>query len=361
MKTRRVPFLAVLALAALFISSTAGCAGSPVTPSEAGSTGEVSSVGTVSSEESSLAGAINPLTGLSGLSKDAVANRPVAVMVNNLKAAWSVQTGLNKADIVYETYVEGGITRLLAVYKNPADAPDIGTVRSLRYSYVDLAMGHDAILVHAGMDPNYCTKYIQQVKPNNLDINSTYSSAGFRENNGKALEHTLYTSGSKLVKAFPGSLRTTLKQTSKTMFSFRSETTPETPAENACASITMPFSSDYTSAFKYDAQKHVYLKSQGGNPHKDLRTGTQLSFKNVFVLYAKVTMFDDNYHVKTDLSSGTGVYVSEGGSQTVKWSKGSAADPLKVTMPDGTELKVNAGNSWICFVDINQKSAVTVQ
>ena len=61
----------------------------------------------------------NNLTGEKNLEKEETSkNRPVAIMVNNLNIAQKVQTGLTQADIVYETEVEGGITRLLAVFKD---------------------------------------------------------------------------------------------------------------------------------------------------------------------------------------------------------------------------------------------------
>ena len=61
---------------------------------------------------------VNPLTGIADISKDALSRRPVAIMVNNVSTAQGVQTGVADADIVYETEVEGGITRLMAVYQD---------------------------------------------------------------------------------------------------------------------------------------------------------------------------------------------------------------------------------------------------
>ena len=57
----------------------------------------------------------NPLTGVEDLTLEQSQNRPVAVMVNNISIAQKVQAGLTKADIVCETGVEGGITRLMPV------------------------------------------------------------------------------------------------------------------------------------------------------------------------------------------------------------------------------------------------------
>ena len=100
---------------------------------------------------------VNPLTGVENIEDEAITyRRPVAVMINNISVAQKVQTGLTQADIVYETEVEGGITRLMAVFQDITKVEQFGTVRSARYPYVDLAMGHNAIYVHHGQDNTYC-------------------------------------------------------------------------------------------------------------------------------------------------------------------------------------------------------------
>ena len=58
--------------------------------------------------------------------------RPYAVMINNIAVARKYQSGLDDAYIVYEMIVEGGITRLLALYKD-ANVDRIGSVRSSRH------------------------------------------------------------------------------------------------------------------------------------------------------------------------------------------------------------------------------------
>src|SRR5688500_16975095 len=44
------------------------------------------------------------------------ARPPVAVMIDNLPGGSRPQIGLDRADLVYELLVEGGITRFMAVY-----------------------------------------------------------------------------------------------------------------------------------------------------------------------------------------------------------------------------------------------------
>jgi len=83
---------------------------------------------------------INPLTGELNVLPENAGKRPVAVMVNNISHAQSVQAGLGDADIIFESLAEGGITRLMAVFYDVSKAGQIGTVRSARYTYAQLAL-----------------------------------------------------------------------------------------------------------------------------------------------------------------------------------------------------------------------------
>ena len=65
--------------------------------------------------EPAVPAGMNPLTGLP-MEPEYERNRPVAVMLNNLKKA-QPQLGNAQADIIYEVPAEGGITRMLAVYQ----------------------------------------------------------------------------------------------------------------------------------------------------------------------------------------------------------------------------------------------------
>ncbi|GIW49783.1 MAG: hypothetical protein KatS3mg080_0394 [Anoxybacillus sp.] len=90
-----------------------------------------------------------PLTGMPANEK--TMQRAVAVMINNYPAA-RPQSGLHKADIVYEVLAEGDITRLLAIYQS--EQPDvIGPVRSARDYFIQLSNGFHALYVCHGWSP----------------------------------------------------------------------------------------------------------------------------------------------------------------------------------------------------------------
>ena len=75
------------------------------------------------------------------------------VMLNNLKDAMP-QLGVSKADIIYEIPAEGGVTRMIGVFQSLEGVETLGSIRSTRPYYLEVALGHDAILVHAGASPD---------------------------------------------------------------------------------------------------------------------------------------------------------------------------------------------------------------
>ena len=84
--------------------------------------------GTANSSEAEKT--VNFLTGVEGDMSPLA--RPVAVTVNNLEASLP-QYGISGADIIMEFPVEGGITRLMALYGNYGSVPEVCSVRSCRY------------------------------------------------------------------------------------------------------------------------------------------------------------------------------------------------------------------------------------
>ena len=90
---------------------------------------------------------INPLTGLKTSVTDPSNKRPVAIVVDNISNAYKNQKGLYQADILYEALVAPGITRYVAIIEDYESVKDICNVRSGRDYHIDIAQGHNAILV----------------------------------------------------------------------------------------------------------------------------------------------------------------------------------------------------------------------
>ena len=295
---------------------------------------------------------VNPLTGVQDITDEDVVNRrPVAVMINNVSVAQKVQTGLNLADIVYETEVEGGITRLMAVFKDITKAKKFGTVRSARYPYVDLAMGHDAIYVHHGQDPTYCKPHLKDTQAFTLDTNN----AGERIKNGLATEHTLYGHGDKLWEYFKTKTKLDLDLDRVVTWQNFASSDKSITFENAANTVNVPFSTAAKSVFKYDTESGKYVRYSKDTLRTDYVTGESEYFKNNFVLKAKISDYPDGYHRKVALTSGEGFYCVNGTYTPILWSKGAASNSFKFTDTSGQSLQVNQGNSWVCIADIDAK------
>ena len=123
----------------------------PKTESRTASREEASSAGAVPEkgepEEPALKG-INDLTGMP-MDEAKENNRPLAVMINNIDIAQPLM-GVSQSDVMYECLAEGGITRIMACFKDPSGVAEIGSVRSARPYYIRIAQGMDAVYMHSG-------------------------------------------------------------------------------------------------------------------------------------------------------------------------------------------------------------------
>lgn len=300
---------------------------------------------------------VNPLTGVEDLTKGKEWNRPVAVTVNNISVAQSVQTGLGKADIVYETEVEGGITRLVAVYQDISKVEKIGTVRSARYAFIDLAMGHNAIYVHHGQDTTHAGPHLKDVDHFILDVNK----GGARLSNGLSSEHTLYAYGDSLWKELINEGYDLQNDDTTPWQQFADDDNPVS-FETSADEVSVSFSGSYKTTMKYDSSSGKYVRMFNGSECKDYVTGEPMYFKNVFVLNTTIRTYpncnDGKNHREVMLNSGSGYYFVNGTYTPIKWEKGAAGNSFSFTTDDGTTLTVNPGNSWVCIADQNRSKPV---
>ena len=300
---------------------------------------------TSSIEETESEKGVNPLTGVEEFEDISKAKqRPVAIMVNNVQVAQKVQTGLSKADIIYETEVEGGITRLMAVYQDVTKVEKIGSVRSARYPYVDLALGHNAVYVHCGQDPTYCKPHLSDIDDLDIDTNSKGAK---RIPNGLSSEHTLYAITGDLWESINDKFDTKVSS-AKAWANFTDQAL--TLDGGSATSISVPFPAATTN-FTYDAQSELYTRLSGSTILTDYNTKEATTVKNVFILLTTITTYPDGEHRKVALESGDGYYITNGTVQFIKWSKGAATNGFKFTDSNGKEISVSQGNSWVCIAN----------
>ena len=140
-------------------------------------------------------------------------SRPVAVMVNNIANSQRQnarpQRGIGSADLLIEAKVEGGITRLCAVFSDADSIPEVGPIRSGRDQFLQLLMPWDILYYHDG-ESIFCTQFVSVYGYSGLNIGGkNYFKTpippfvSHRNNRGRdvAYEHTEFTSGKEICKA----------------------------------------------------------------------------------------------------------------------------------------------------------------
>ena len=274
--------------------------------------------------------------------------RPYAVMINTHGDALP-QSGLQDAYIVYELMVEGGITRMMALFKGK-DFDKVGSVRSARTQYLGYVYENDAIYMHAGGAPDALSR-ISNEGINDVDVDGQY---GFRDSSlNRAWEHTLFTS-SDLIKQGISARGFRTEANVENLLTYQADTldlekyTDKVAANN----ISIQYSYYRTSEYSYDANAKVYLRSMNGIANTDLVTGEQYKVKNIIVYAVNYSNYCYNSNCKyqkiDNIGTGEGYYITEGYAIPITWEKADEKSQTKYKVKaTGDDLVVNDGNTYI--------------
>lgn len=272
--------------------------------------------------------------------------RPIAVMINNIKDVQPYQSGLQDAYLVYEFIVEGGITRMMAVYKD-ADTERIGSVRSSRHYYLDYALENDAIYTHFG----WSERAKSDISTLGIDnVNGLYDNAFWREKDlGLASEHTAFASMEKINTVI--SAKNYRKESEKDLLlNYSVDEIDVSSMEGAVKadSIDIKYSNYQTSSYTYDSENKVYLRSMNDKKHNDFVTKDQYTVKNIITYQVYNYTFDD--YGRQDLKNvgnGKGYYITDGYAVPITWEKDSRKSQTVYKYLNGEEITVNDGNTFI--------------
>lgn len=286
----------------------------------------------------------NPLTGEGQMEEQM--NRPYAVVINNIKAALP-HHGVSQADIIYEMLAEGGITRCLAIFTDISDVEKLGSVRSARTYFIDLSKAYDAILVHAG-GSEYAYDEFAKSGWAHLDGIQGASKYFYRDqarlSKGVAKEHTLFTSGEKVLAAAEARKLKTVRDEAMDYGLTFSENVDL--AGDAANKVTLNFTKKRETVMTYNPETGLYEGYQQGGDYIDGNTGETMTFKNVIVLHARTS--SDGYRMFADLiGTGNGYFACNGEMVAIKWSRKSAKQPFVYTLKDGTPIELGIGTTYV--------------
>ena len=271
--------------------------------------------------------------------------RPIAVMIDNHNQAWP-QAGLNQAYLVYEAVVEGGETRLMALFKG-VTVDKIGPVRSSRHYFLDYAMENDAIYAHYGWSPQ-AESDIKQYNINNLN-GITESEKTFWRVKDKSAPHNAVTSTTALLNAAKAKGYKT-KSSKKSVLNY---VTDEVKLENgqSATSVTIPHSTLQTVKYQYDEQNQVYKRYARKKAQTDWDTGDNITTKNIIVTFCDNYTLDDSENKGRqglrNIGTFDGYYITNGKAIKIKCIKEARNAQTKYEDLQGNEIQVNDGNTWI--------------
>lgn len=292
-----------------------------------------------------------PLTGLEAPSSDAVKTRVVSVKIENSPSA-RPQSGLDQADIVYETVTEGGITRFNALFQSHSPAV-IGPVRSARWSDFYIIQQYHAIFAHCGGESAAQVALADRRKYDDLD--QYFNPLPYWRAKDRTAPHNLYADVAKLrstgiqKRGFAASLEIE-------GLAFVRGASNATPT---VVQMTVPFAPDNRVTWRYDPATSLYARSINGKPHVDRVSHKQYRARNVVVMWAQMRGRDHRDAAGTQaveiILGGTGraTVFRDGVRFDGTWEAGSSAPPV-FRAANGQAIKLSPGVTWFQVIDNSQ-------
>lgn len=294
----------------------------------------------------------HPLNGT--LLEEPWTERPVAVVINNYESALP-QHGISQADFLYEIETEGGITRRLGIFSNIRDVEKVGSIRSARTYFLNVATSYNAPLVHCGgsnyaLDAQYDNKGGTLSNWEHIDeqTNWTYFFRDKdRQNSGYAFEHTLFTTGESIMNAMEArGYSTEMEDGVDYGLLFAEE--PEMKGEKA-EEVTICFRGSKKTTATYNKSTGLYEISQYKGVGVDGNDDTTLATRNVLVIYAKQTK-EGILSFYNLIGVGEGLFACDGKIVPILWSRDEVTEPFVYTLMDGTPITLGVGNTFVGVV-----------
>jgi hypothetical protein len=287
-----------------------------------------------------------PLTGVEMADPNMAMRRPLDIKVDNYPAS-RPPSGLNKADVVFEHFAEGAITRFSAIFLCQ-DQEQVGPVRSARLIDVEhLVDMFDAVLVHYGAANRVLPMIREAGFP---DMDGYFGAKGFFSVPGRVSPFNKYCS--------TVALRETVEEEGWEQPADRPGFTFSDTVEwnDEAADIKVVYAPQNWARWEYDDEKAVYVRYEGDSLHVEETTGEALTAANVVVLQAKhtVTDIDEGYgsfSVRIDLlGQGAALVFRDGLMAESTWTRSSPTEMIRVVDEAGNDIPFKPGNVWVQVV-----------
>ena len=292
---------------------------------------------------------------LTGMPTEEVAQRPaVAVKIENTSAA-RPQSGLENADVVWETIVEFEVSRLIAVYHSQVPA-EVGPIRSVRPMDMVVAAPLKGPFVYSGgQGPLLTLAYASSLQSMTHDGGA----AGMYRVRFRSAPHNVYGS----IQTFMDNADSEHSAPPAEQFAFAPRPSLAAAVRLGTPATVLDFrlSGQARPSWTWDAASGTWHRSEGSSAATDA-AGNRLAAVNVVTVTAGHP--PSGYGAQGGASIPTYELVGEGdaviatGGMTVgaRWRKADQDSPLQLFLPDGTPALLAPGNTWVELVPAGKGS-----
>lgn len=288
--------------------------------------------------------------------------RPVAVMLNNIRDAVP-QTGIARADVVYEAPVEGNITRLMGIFEDYDDLEKIGSVRSCREYYLFFAQEFEAIYAHYGQ-AIYAKPFLEEDFIYNLSGLDKYSKDIFYRTSDRVAPHNAYTSFEGIQRGIEDYGYTKEHSSGYKGHYLFADTDTEEELDSGTTANMVRLDCYATNRpwFEYDGETKRYKRFQYEGPQIDDATGEQLLYDNLLIQYHSYKPYDQNGYLNIDaISGGSGKFITHGKAIDIRWEKDAVWGVTHYFDADEKEIHLNRGKTWVAIVLDDKTDGILIE
>ena len=296
---------------------------------------------------SSSTNGVNALTGLPGV------NGPVLFVKVDDSSSGHPQVGLDQADVVYIEQVEGGLTRLAAVFSNQLPK-QVGPVRSARISDIDLMAQYGHVgLAFSGAQ----TLFLPVLDAANIeDLGADHEPPTIysRDSTRQAPTNMLLDPQALLTKSIDVEKRQVATAHS-VGWTFGALPSASAAGGKSISSVTMKWPAATYTATWSSAQSR-WLLSFDGKPDVDSQ-GQQLGSPTLVIQNVAITqsIYHDHLGSYTPLihsvGSGSGFLLRDGKAFAINWNRPTQDSGTVWTLANGQPAPFHTGQVWIALTD----------
>ncbi len=320
------------------------------------------SAATPSASPSASSVAVCPMNGTALTDPKLATRTPILVQIENNPIA-RPPSGLNLADLVIEAPVEGDTTRFGAVFmcRETVGKP-VGPVRSARYFNIDYWQQIHDVTFHFGGASKVLARFNQSDVPyvNGLTAEWSFFARGGR---WPAPHNVFLDVDAARHELEAGKLTGMIDRAGTVRAPFAFADALQLPAGRPVATIGLQTSSAWQFGWQWNADQHLWLRTDAGAPNSDALDGKRISAATVIVQVVKQDILADELdpggfprRYQHLVGTGTGVLFVGGQGYDVRWSRPAADDVTTWTYADsGDPVVLPPGRVWWEIVPVGSE------